>query len=173
MEKFCFLSQPGCIYAGEPAFGGICGGTGECIPDYYAQFRRTSFDSHPPLRELNLSRENGDRFFAIVAGQTLEVENGLKGKRSLQVCSQNPRFYVQVQRQGRDGLSVSFDPKNFLFFGEKCLYVGDEERIYCCDEECSRVMGVFAAQMSQSVKHTVTVNQKDIPLLYERVSPAD
>ena len=30
-------------------------------------------------------------------------------------------------------------------------------------------MGVFAAQMSQSVKHTVTVNQKDIPLLYERV----
>ncbi len=137
--------------------------------DYYAQFRRTSFDSHPPLRELNLSRENRDRFFAIVAGQTLEVENGLKGKRSLQVCSQNPRFYVQVQRQGRDGLSVSFDPKNFLFFGEKCLYVGDEERIYCCDEECSRVMGVFAAQMSQSVKHTVTVNQKDIPLLYERV----
>ena len=137
--------------------------------DYYAQFRRTSFDSHPPLRELNLSRENRDRFFAIVAGQTLEVENGLKGKRSLQVCSQNPRFYVQVQRQGRDGLSVSFDPKSFLFFGEKCLYVGDEERIYCCDEECSRVMGVFAAQMSQSVKHTVTVNQKDIPLLYERV----
>ena len=137
--------------------------------DYYAQFRRTSFDSHPPLRELNLSRENRDRFFAIVAGQTLEVENGLKGKRSLQVCSQNPRFYVQVQRQGRDGLSVSFDPKSFLFFGEKCLYVGDEERIYCCDEECSRVMGVFAAQMSQSVKHTVTVNQKDISLLYERV----
>lgn len=137
--------------------------------DYYAQFRRTSFDSHPPLRELNLSRENRDRFFAIVAGQTLEVENGLKGKRSLQVCSQNPRFYVQVQRQGKDGLSVSFDPKSFLFFGEKCLYVGDEERIYCCDEECSRVMGVFAAQMSQSVKHTVTVNQKDIPLLYERV----
>ena len=137
--------------------------------DYYAQFRRTSFDSHPPLRELNLSRENRDRFFAIVAGQTLEVENGLKGKRNLQVCSQNPRFYVQVQRQGRDGLSVSFDPKSFLFFGEKCLYVGDEERIYCCDEECSRVMGVFAAQMSQSVKHTVTVNQKDIPLLYERV----
>ena len=137
--------------------------------DYYAQFRRTSFDSHPPLRELNLSRENRDRFFAIVAGQTLEVENGLKGKRSLQVCSQNPRFYVQVQRQGRYGLSVSFDPKSFLFFGEKCLYVGDEERIYCCDEECSRVMGVFAAQMSQSVKHTVTVNQKDIPLLYERV----
>ena len=137
--------------------------------DYYAQFRRTSFDSHPPLRELNLSRENRDRFFAIVAGQTLEVEHGLKGKRSLQVCSQNPRFYVQVQRQGRDGLSVSFDPKSFLFFGEKCLYVGDEERIYCCDEECSRVMGVFAAQMSQSVKHTVTVNQKDIPLLYERV----
>lgn len=137
--------------------------------DYYAQFRRTSFDSHPPLRELNLSRENRDRFFAIVAGQILEVENGLKGKRNLQVCSQNPRFYVQVQRQGRDGLSVSFDPKSFLFFGEKCLYVGDEERIYCCDEECSRVMGVFAAQMSQSVKHTVTVNQKDIPLLYERV----
>ena len=137
--------------------------------DYYAQFRRTSFDSHPPLRELNLSRENRDRFFAIVAGQPLEVENGLKGKRNLQVCSQNPRFYVQVQRQGRDGLSVSFDPKSFLFFGEKCLYVGDEERIYCCDEECSRVMGVFAAQMSQSVKHTVTVNQKDIPLLYERV----
>ena len=31
------------------------------------------------------------------------------------------------------------------------------------------MMGVFAAQMSQSVKHTVTVNQKDIPLLYERV----
>lgn len=137
--------------------------------DYYAQFRRTSFDSHPPLRELNLSRENRDRFFAIVAGQILEVENGLKGKRNLQVCSQNPRFYVQVQRQGRDGFSVSFDPKSFLFFGEKCLYVGDEERIYCCDEECSRVMGVFAAQMSQSVKHTVTVNQKDIPLLYERV----
>ena len=137
--------------------------------DYYAQFRRTSFDSQPPLKELSLSRENRERFFSIVTGQVLEVENGLKGKANLLVCSQNPRFYVQAKRQGRDGLSVSFDPKSFLFFGEKCFFVGDDERIYCCDEECSRVMGVFAAQMSQSPKNTVTVNQKDIPLLYERV----
>ena len=137
--------------------------------DYYSQFKRASFDTQPPLKELILSRENRDRFFSIVENQILEVENGTKGKALLQVCRQNPRFRVKAVKQGRDGIALSFDPQNFLIFGEKHLYAGDDRKLYCCDEECSRTMRVFAEEMSRSPMHTVTVNQKDIPLLYERV----
>lgn len=137
--------------------------------EYYSQFRKSSFETQPPLRELSLNRENRDRFFSIMENQVVETEVGMKGKSLLLICRQNPQFHVQVKRQGRDGLSVSLSGKRFTFFGEKCLYLGDETRLYRCDEECSRTLGVFVDQMNQSVKSTVTVNEKDIPLFYERV----
>ncbi|MDO5417604.1 MAG: DEAD/DEAH box helicase [Lachnospiraceae bacterium] len=136
--------------------------------DYYSQFRKSSFDTQPPLRELHLNRENRDRFFDICENQVVETELSLRGRWNLLVCRQNPQFHVLIKKQG-NGLSVSLSGKRFIFFGEKGLYLGDEERIYRCDEECSRILGVFVDQMSASVKNTVTVSEKDIPLFYQRV----
>ncbi|MCI8950126.1 MAG: DEAD/DEAH box helicase family protein [Lachnospiraceae bacterium] len=136
--------------------------------EYYSQFRRSSFETRQPLGELSLNRENRDRFFAIMDNQVLEVQIGFREKRMLLVCRKNPRFYISVQRRGETGLCVSLKGNNTIFFGERNLYVGDEERIYGCDETCSRILSVFMDQISRS-HCQVTVNEKDIPLFYERV----
>lgn len=141
--------------------------------DYYMQFCRSSFETRSPLRELNLSRENRDRFFALTENQVLESEikgqNGTNGKKGLLICRQNPQFHIQIQEQGTDGLSVSINGKRLFFFGEKYLYLVDEEKIYRCDKGCSQVMRVFLEQMAQSIQNSISINKKDIPLFYERV----
>lgn len=94
--------------------------------DYYMQFRRSSFETRSPLRELHLSRENRDRFFALMENQVLESEiksqNGTGTKKGLLICRQNPQFHIQIQEQGKDGLSVSINGKR-LFFFEKNIYI--------------------------------------------------
>ncbi len=137
--------------------------------EYYSQFRRSSFETQPPLRELSLNREMRDRFFSIMENRVVETQVGSGKKKPLLVCRQNPRFYVQLWQQGKDGLKVFLEGNLVAFFGERCLYLGDETRLYRCDEECSRTLGVFVDQMSRSIRHTVTVNEKDIPLFLERV----
>ncbi len=137
--------------------------------EYYSQFRRSSFETHPPLGELSLNQENRDRFFSIMDNQVLEARIGSKEKRMLLVCRQNPRLYISIRRQGDTGISVSLKENHMIFFGERRLYVGDNEQIYGCDEWCSRILSVFMDQISRSVNCQVTVHEKDIPLFYERV----
>ncbi len=137
--------------------------------EYYSQFRKSSFETQPPLRELGLNREMRDRFFSIMENQSVETQVGSGGKRTLFVCRKNPQFHVQLWKQGKDGLKVLMEGNPVAFFGERCLYLGDESRLYRCDEECSRTLGVFVEQMIRSIRQTVTVNEKDMPLFLERV----
>lgn len=141
--------------------------------DYYGQFRRASFDTQPPLRELHLSRENCDRFFALTENQVLEAEvgtgSGLTEKGEFLVCRQNPQFHIPIQRKGQDGLEISISGKRPVFLGEKYLYLLGANRIYCCDAGCSLAMGVFLDLMGQAVQNRIQVNGRDVPLFYERV----
>lgn len=137
--------------------------------EYFAQFCRSSFETQPPLKELSLNRENRDRFFAIAEGTVLETEAGGRVKGMLYVCRQNPRFRISVCRRNETGLFVALKENYIAFFGERRLYVADEERLYLCDERCSRTLGVFMDQMNRSRDFQVTVNEKDIPLFYQRV----
>lgn len=137
--------------------------------EYYSQFRKSAFETQPPLRELTLNRENRDRFFSIMENQSVEVQVGSGGKKLWLICRQNPQLHVQIRQQGKDGLKVFLERSPVAFFGEQCLYLGDETRLYRCDEACSRTLGVFVDQMGRSIRQTVTVNEKDIPLFLERV----
>lgn len=141
--------------------------------DYYGQFRRASFETQPPLREFHLSRENRDRFFMLTENQVLEVEAGTGSspseKGEFLVCRQNPPFHIPIHRKGQDGLEISMNGKRPVFLGEKYLYLLGTNRIYCCDENCSRDMGVFLDLMGQAVQNRIQINGRDVPLFYERV----
>ena len=141
--------------------------------DYYSQFRRSSFETQPPLREIHLSRENRDRFFTLTENQVLETEIGTGSsageKRELLICKQNPQFHIPIHSKGHDGLEISISGKRQVLLGEKYLYLVGECRIYRCDEACSRDMGVFLELMGQAVQNRITIHGRDVPLFYERV----
>ncbi len=139
--------------------------------EHHEQFQKSTFSARPALRFLNVSRANRDRFFRIMKGRTLELEDYRGQKRQLQIVERNPDLNVSVRHQGRDGILVSID-RNLLFFeGEHHLYLADSEYIYCCDQLCSSTLGVFLQQMMEGygTLNEIEINHKDMPLFYERV----
>lgn len=139
--------------------------------EHYEQLKRGSFTSAPVLRGLNLSQANRDRFFALLGGRTLEIEDQKGLKRTVEVIEHNPDLAVKVEKRGRDGVAVSIDKNLMVFSGEQHLYVVDRERLYRCDRSCSRTLSVFLEQMSSGfgASFETEVNEKDMPLFYERV----
>ncbi|WP_320986846.1 DEAD/DEAH box helicase [Hungatella effluvii] len=139
--------------------------------EHYEQFQKSSFSNLPTLRGLNLSRGNRDRFFSLMMGETLELEDYRAHKRMVTVTDHNPDLAVKVRRKGRDGILVSIDKGLLIFEGERHLYVVDKERIFRCDEACSATLHVFLEQMIKSFGSNceAEVNDKDMPLFYERV----
>lgn len=139
--------------------------------EHYEQFQKSSFSAMPTLRILNLSRGNRDRFFRLMMGETLELEDYRAHKRVVTVTDHNPDLAVKVRKKGRDGVVVSVDKGLLVFEGERHLYVTDQEKIYCCDETCSATLGVFLEQLIRSfgAGGEAEINDKDMPLFYERV----
>ena len=146
--------------------------------EHYEQFRRSTFATVQGLRQLNLSRANRDRFFRLMEGQTLEVEFSSGASAQVMVSHSGKEgteilpFAVSVDicRAGRDGIQVSVDPDTYGFPGEDCWYVGDRTRFVCLEGEASRQMGSFLEQVLKDRRsHTLTVQDRDIPLFYERV----
>ncbi len=58
-----------------------------------------------------------------------------------------------------------------VFQGEKSLYVADETHLYCCDDESTENLTIFLTQILSEPggARKVSVNERDIPLFYERV----
>ena len=139
--------------------------------EHYEQFQRGSYISVPSLRELNLSSANRDRFFQLMMDQTMDVEDQRGIRRTVQIKGENPDLQVLVEHSGKDGIRVALDKNLQCFRGEKHLYILSGETLFCCDEDCSRVLGVFVEQMTQTrgTSCEVELNEKDIPLFYERV----
>ncbi len=139
--------------------------------EHHEQFQKSSFSARPVLRFLNLSRASRDRFFQIMMGTALELEDSRGQKRRLEIVERNPGLKVTVRRQGRDGVLVSIDRGLLYFEGERRLYLADAKYLYCCDQTCSEVLGVFLQQMMEGfgTDCEIEINNKDMPLFYERV----
>ena len=136
---------------------------------YYSQFRKTAYETRPILRELTVNRENIDSFFGMVMDQYVDVRIQEGPAEPFLVSHFNPDFKVRVKKKGRDGLSVSLDGYRFSFMGERHLYLESQGKICRCDEECSRVMSLFIEKMAALPGETASVNDRDVPLFYERV----
>ena len=139
--------------------------------EHHEQFQKSSFSARPVLRFLDLSRASRDRFFQIMKGSSLELEDSRGQKRRLEIVERNPGLKVTVRRQGRDGVLVSIDRGLLYFEGERRLYLADAKYLYCCDQSCSEVLGVFLQQMMEGfgTDCEIEINNKDMPLFYERV----
>ena len=137
--------------------------------EYYSQFRKTSFEVRPPLRELTLSRENRDRFFAMYLDKDLNTRLPNKGEEPFFISRLNPDFRIQIKKRGREGLEAKLLDYEFSFMGERYLYVGSQGKICRCDEACSHTMRVFVEQMAERPETSVSVNDRDVPLFYQRV----
>lgn len=139
--------------------------------EHYEQFQKSAYTTVPALRELNLSKANRDRFFQLLLGRIVEVENHRGIGYHLLICEGNPELSISIRKAGKDGIRVSVDKKISSFRGEQYLYIADSEHLYRCDEGCSQALTVFFEQMTQGfgAPYEVTINHKDVPLFYERV----
>lgn len=139
--------------------------------EHHEQFQKSSFSTRPVLRFLNLNRASRDRFFQIMKGTVLELEDYRGQKRQLEIVDRNPALRVTIKRQGREGVLISIDRDLLVFEGEHHLYLADMKYLYCCDQSCSETLGVFLQQMMDGygTAYETEINDKDMPLFYERV----
>lgn len=137
--------------------------------DFYAHFHRGA-GAVPGFRAVQLNKGDRDRFFRLVAGTFLEVEDGKGSRKKMLVTEENPRLQVRTERSGKDGVALSLPEDLFWFQGESAAYVGTEDRIFCCDRSCSRHLSFFLDGMTRIPgKKTAEINDRDLPLFYERV----
>ncbi|MEY8338749.1 DEAD/DEAH box helicase [Lachnospiraceae bacterium 62-35] len=141
--------------------------------EYYSRFQKSPLlsPSAPVIRELQIGRTEMDRFFSIVMGSTLEARDRTGEVRKVTVVDRNPHFTIKIARAGKDGIRLSIDRNLACLEGERCLYLMDKEHIYRCDRACSSTLGFFVREMlgSQGMRHEIEINERDIPLFYERV----
>ena len=138
--------------------------------EHFEQFRKSSFVTMQGLRVLNLNRANRDRFFQLMEDRKLEVEFGDGTHQTVAVKQESIHLPIQIERAGRDGISVSVDRELFGIPGERGWYVGNDTSLVCLDEVESRELGVFLEQVLKDKKsHTLNIQDRDVPLFYERV----
>ena len=139
--------------------------------EQYRGSGRFSMEAEPALKELILGRAGRERFFAIMDGQTIECEDYRKKKRMLTVKRENPTFTAVVKEEGRDGIKVTVDKDIMAFSGEKSLFIADQESICRCDPDYTECLTVFMEYMVMGLdaENEVSVNDRDMPLFYERV----
>lgn len=138
---------------------------------HYEQLKTRVTAVLPASRTLYLDRAGCDRLFSICRGRVLEATAPNGQVRRLALCEENPSFEVEVKKEGNDGLRVTIPGELLTFSGERCLYVADQNRLYRCDEDFSKTLSVFLRQMTESriSRGEVLVNDRDVPLFYERV----
>jgi len=139
--------------------------------EYYAQFKRGSWELAPVLKDLALGKPARERFFSILEGQTLECTDYRKEKRLLLVKNENPGFKLLVEKAGRDGVKITMPKEIMAFKGEKSLFVADMERICRCDGEYTNALSVLMEYMvmGHDAEPEIFINDRDMPLFYERV----
>jgi len=139
--------------------------------EHYAQLKRSVMDLQPVLGDLVLGKAGRDRFFSIMEGRELECEDSWKVKRMLTVKRENPQFEMQVEKTGRDGVKLTIPKEILAFPGEKCLFVADDTAMYRCDEEYTQALQVLMEYMvmGSDAEREVLINDRDMPLFYERV----
>lgn len=139
--------------------------------EHYGQMRKGTPCPEPVLKELVLGKAKREQFFSIMKGRPLECEDRLGVVRTLLVKEENPSFSITAERAGRDGVRIFLPKELTAFRGERCLFVADHEAIYVCDEEYTEALSVFMEYMvmGADAEHEALINDRDMPLFYERV----
>ena len=139
--------------------------------EHYAQFKRSVMDLEPTLTELTLGKSARERFFSLMEGSTIECEDIRKIKRNLTIRKENPQFEMTVEPAGRDGVKLVVPQSVLAFRGEKCLFITDETSLYQCDDEYTEALSVLMEYMvmGSDAEREVLINDRDMPLFYERV----
>ena len=143
----------------------------EGYQEHYEQFSKSTFVTVQGLRELMLNRAGRDRFFKLMAGKELETEDRRGSRRTVKIQPGTVGLHVRIEKAGRDGIRVGIDPDLYCFPGERYLYVGNQTEIICLDRMASEALTVFLEQMTKTwgTKHEVEIQDRDVPLFYERV----
>ena len=104
-------------------------------------------------------------------GQTLEAVDRSGIGKKITIEEKNPYYTVKVTKAGKNGIRVAIDKTLSCLEGEKYFYLMDREHIYRCDEEFGGAIRVFVQEMlkSQGGRNEIEINERDIPLFYERV----
>lgn len=162
LQAFCPECRPLVLFVME---------TAGAYREHFRELRRGSWETEPVLKELTLGRAGIERFFSIMEGQTLECEDYRKKPRNLTVRSRKPSLEIRAERMGRDGIRISVDRDLMTFMGEHRLFLADKTEICCCDEEYTEALAVFLEHMimGPDPEYEVSVNDRDMPLFYERV----
>lgn len=139
--------------------------------EFYRHFRKSTFAAAPGIREINLNQVNRDRFFSEMLGKKLEIEDNQGMKRTVKISDENPTLTITVEKSGKNGIKVSMDQDIFSISGEQYLYILHRDKIYRCSREYSQILKVFMEYLVHAYgsNYKVEVNDKDIPLFYERV----
>lgn len=139
--------------------------------EYYAQFKRSSMELQPVLSELVLGKADLERFFSLMDGIHMGCEDLGRVPRSVLIQKRNPSFEMQVEKIGKDGVRFSIPKEILAYPGEKCLYIYNEKAFSRCDEEYTNALSVLMEYMvmNSDATHEVLINERDMPLFYERV----
>ncbi|MCB6607667.1 SNF2 helicase associated domain-containing protein [[Clostridium] symbiosum] len=139
--------------------------------EHFEDIRKRTNTTVPLLNTIFLSKPACDRFFAIMEGNVIDTEDYKGHRRELLLLKGKPAFYVHAKRIGREGIEISVPEELMAFQGEKSLYVADENCLYCCDRESTEILSLFLKHILSEPGGTrrVRVNERDIPLFYERV----
>ncbi len=150
--------------------------------EHYEQFKKSAFATVQGLRELNLSSANRGRFFRLMDGKSLEIEKAdgtrctvlVRTEQEIAVPGQKGlpgfRLTVAIEKAGRDGIQVSVPGELYGFSGEDAWYVGNDTELIALRKTTSRHLGPFLEQvLKEKRSHTLTVQDRDVPLFYERV----
>ena len=137
----------------------------------YALFKRGALETEPVLKELVLGKSARERFFGILEGRSLECEDPRRQKRSLTVKKENPQICFRVEKTGKDGVKLTVPEGIMAFSGEKHLLVADWGSVCICDQEYTDALTVLMEYtvMGQDAEREIFINDRDMPLFYERV----
>lgn len=139
--------------------------------EHYNMFRKPLSPGQLVQREMNMNLAQRDRFFRLMSGKVLEVEDVKGVQHSMEIVDENPKLELSVGKEGASGIRLWMPKKWQCFSGEEFLYLLDEVHIYRCSREFKTGMQVFLEQLlGVPGEHSeVLIHDHDIPLFYERV----
>ncbi len=139
--------------------------------NYYRQYHPYIPTSGFRCRELCLSRELADRLLSLYLGESIEMVDGAGQTRMVEVVEDNPKLHLRLKRE-QGGCRLFMDEIVSVIEGDRCLYVVENQRIYCTSQAFTSAMRVFLREAGRSGKRLVyEISRHDMPKLCGQLLP--
>ena len=133
-----------------------------------------SYKRKERMRRLPLAEYNIDRFFALVSGKEIPLEDERGEEHSLLIRKEDPEMTVEVIRTGNNGFCFRL-PEKFQLFTGKGLYLYWDHTIWICSEAYKRDMLPFLKTACRDglldKEGQIELSREDMPLFCQRVLP--